>query len=335
MSLHRSKFAAAFGVALAASILVAEPADARRGGSFGSRGARTYTPPPRTQTAPTQTAPIERSMTPRQPTAQQPGARPATAGAPAAQPRRGGFLGGLGGGLLGGLLLGGLFGALLGHGFGAGMAGFAALLFQLALIGLGVFLLMKLFRRRQQPAAAGAAAAGWPGATSKFEAPEARSGARPMGGTAYTPSSPASAAPPAGPAIDLAVTAEDRSDFERLLTEVQTAFGREDYGTLREVTTPEVMSYLSEELSQNATQGRRNEVTDVKLLEADIAEAWREGDREYVTAALRYESRDVMRDRTSGQVVSGDAEKPTQTTELWTFVRQAYGPWKLSAIQEA
>ncbi|WP_374468826.1 Tim44 domain-containing protein [Phenylobacterium sp.] len=331
MSTHRSKFAAAFGIALAASLLVAAPADARRGGSFGSRGARTYTPPPRTQTAPTQTAPIERSMTPRQPTAQQPGARPATAGAPVQQPRRGGFLGGLGGGLLGGLLMGGLIGAMLGHGFGAGMAGFGALLFQIALIGLGVWLLMKLFRRRQQPAAAAAGGAGWPGATSRFEAPEARSGARPMGGGMYTPATPAST----GPSMEIAVTAEDRRDFERVLGEVQTAFGREDYGRLRELTTPEVMSYLSEELSQNATQGRRNEVTDVKLLEADIAEAWREGDREYVTAALRYESRDVMRDRATGQVVSGDAERPTETTELWTFVRQAYGAWQLSAIQEA
>ncbi|HVI33274.1 Tim44 domain-containing protein [Phenylobacterium sp.] len=329
MSTVRSRFAAAFGVALAMSLLVAAPADARRGGSFGSRGARTYTPPPRTQTAPTQTAPIERSMTPRQPTAQQPGARPAAAGAPAQAPRRGGFLGGLGGGLLGGLLLGGLIGAMMGNGFGAGMAGFAAILFQVALIGLGVWLLMKLFRRRQQPAAAGAA--GWPGATSRFEAPEARSGARPFGGTMYTPATPASA----GPSIDLAVTAEDRKDFERLLGEVQDAFGREDYGRLREVTTPEVMSYLSEELSQNATQGRRNEVSDVRLLEADVAEAWREGDREYVTAALRYESRDVMRDRTSGAVVSGDAERPTETTELWTFVRDRTSPWKLSAIQEA
>jgi predicted lipid-binding transport protein (Tim44 family) len=329
MSTHRSKFAAAFGIALAASLLVAAPADARRGGSFGSRGARTYTPPQRTQTAPTQTAPIERSMTPRQPTAQQPGARPATAGAPVQQPRRGGFLGGLGGGLLGGLLMGGLIGAMLGHGFGAGMAGFGALLFQLALVGLGVWLLMKLFRRRQQPVAAGAA--GWPGATSRFEAPEARSGVRPMGGGMYTPATPASSASP----IEIAVTAEDRQDFERLLGEVQSAFSREDYGRLRELTTPEIMSFLSEELSQNATQGRRNEVSDLKLLEADIAEAWREGDQEYVTAALRYQARDVMRDRATGAVVSGDAEQPSQTTELWTFVRQAYGPWKLSAIQEA
>src|SRR5436853_147981 len=34
-----SRLAAAFGVALALGLLVSDPADARRGGSFGSRGA--------------------------------------------------------------------------------------------------------------------------------------------------------------------------------------------------------------------------------------------------------------------------------------------------------
>jgi len=69
-------------------------------------------------------------------------------------------------------------------------------------------------------------------------------------------------------------------------------------------------------------------------LQADVSEAWREGPMEYATAAMRYESIDVMRDRTSGAVISGDAERPTQTTELWTFVRPQGGAWKLSAIQE-
>jgi predicted lipid-binding transport protein (Tim44 family) len=95
------------------------------------------------------------------------------------------------------------------------------------------------------------------------------------------------------------------------------------------------MSYLSEELSQNATQGRRNQVTGTRLLQADVGEAWREDGDDYATAALRYESIDVMTDRNSGAVLEGDPNTPTQTTELWTFTRQAGLPWKLSAIQEA
>jgi predicted lipid-binding transport protein (Tim44 family) len=133
---------------------------------------------------------------------------------------------------------------------------------------------------------------------------------------------------------EIGLTQADRDAFERLLKEVQEAFGREDYAALRGITTPEIMSYLSEELSQNATHGRRNDVTGTKLLQADIAEAWAEGDSDYATAAMRYESIDVMKDRQSGEVLGGDAAGPSETTELWTFVREAGQPWKLSAIQE-
>ena len=94
------------------------------------------------------------------------------------------------------------------------------------------------------------------------------------------------------------------------------------------------MSFLAEELSENATHGRRNEVTGTRLISSDVAEAWREGDADYATVALRYESIDVMRDRTSNAVVEGDPSKPTATTELWTYVRHGGEPWKLSAIQE-
>jgi predicted lipid-binding transport protein (Tim44 family) len=133
---------------------------------------------------------------------------------------------------------------------------------------------------------------------------------------------------------EIAITDADKADFERLLNDVQSAFGREDYARLRELTTPEIMSFLSEELSQNATSGRRNDVSATRLIEAEISEAWQEGNVEYATIAMRYESIDIMRDRSSGVVVSGDPHTPTETTELWTFVRPTAGAWKLSAIQE-
>ena len=137
-----------------------------------------------------------------------------------------------------------------------------------------------------------------------------------------------------GPGWQIPITAQDQATFETLLKEIQDAFGREDYAALRERCTPEVMSYLSEELSQNATHGRRNEVTNTRLLRSEISEAWREGDADYATVALNYESADVMRDRQTGQVLQGDPSVPTVTTEVWTFVRHGGGVWKLSAIQE-
>jgi len=321
----RSRFATVLTGALALSILVGAPAEARRGGSFGSRGARTYSAPPPTKTAPQQTAPVERSMT-----AQPPGYtqnRPASAATPtqAAAPRRPGL--GMAGGLLAGLVTGGLIGALLGHGLG-GMGGMFAAVLQGLLLAAVVMLAIRLFRRRQTPApvsagASGYAYAGGPG----YDADGAAARPQWTGG--------ASAAPQQDPGLDISVTMADRETFQRMLSEVQEAFSREDYGALRELTTPEVMSYLAEELSQNATQGRRNDVSGTRLLSADIAEAWREGDVEYATAAMNYESIDVMRDRDTGRVLEGDPDHPTTTTELWTFTRRNGGAWKLSAIQQA
>lgn len=331
MTRSKTQLAAALGMAMAVSVMAVDVAEARRGGSFGSRGARTYQAPPPTRTAPQQTAPVQQSMTPAPvggPTAARPAPNAATP-TPAA-PRRGGFLGGLGGGLLGGLLAGGLVGMLLGHGWGGLGAGFLNALLQIGIVALGVWLLLKLFRRRQ-PAPAAAAAYGqssYAGAPPPYDAPRRDMGA------GYAPAGAGLAAQAPSP-IEIAITPDDRDTFERLLTEVQEAFGREDYGALRARTTPEIMSYLAEELSQNATEGRRNEVSDVRLLEADVAEAWREPDGDYATCALRYESRDVMRDRRSGAVLTGDADRPTETTELWTFVRRPGDPWKLSAIQAA
>ena len=95
------------------------------------------------------------------------------------------------------------------------------------------------------------------------------------------------------------------------------------------------MSYLAEELGENATNGLKNEVRDVALLQGDLSEAWRENGMEYATVAMRYSSIDVMRDRDTGAVTKGDPDVATETVELWTFVRKPTQEWKLSAIQTA
>ena len=336
MATLRSKIAAALGMALAFSMIVAQPADARRGGSFGSRGSRTYSQPAPTATAPGATAPVQRSMT-------APGAAPGTGGAYAPQPGTPGYagyqpgygnpFGGFrGGGFLGGLVAGGLIGGLFGHGFGGGWGGsgwggggggILTILIQLLILGFIINLVLRLVRRRS---------AGY----SAFDAQPAFGGPAGFGGGGGFGGGPAAGpfVPTTAPSWDIPISPQDQAQFETLLKEVQDAFGREDYAGLRERCTPEVVSYLSEELSENATHGRRNEVTGTRLLQADVGEAWREGDVDYATASMRYESIDLMRDRTTGAVLSGDPNTPSQTTELWTFARHIGGAWKLSAIQE-
>src|SRR5260370_20372379 len=126
--MFRNRWLITLGAIAAALVLISADAQARVGGGFsgGSRGARTFSAPPATPTAPS-AAPIQRSIT-------QPGNT-----APIGQTgmRPGLFGGGLFGGPAAGFLGAGLFGLLFGHGFFGGMAGFASiicLLFQVVLV---------------------------------------------------------------------------------------------------------------------------------------------------------------------------------------------------------
>ncbi|MFN3548415.1 MAG: Tim44 domain-containing protein [Mesorhizobium sp.] len=325
-----SLFALFAAVFFSFTLVSTDFAEARRGGSFGSRGTRTFQAPPPTRTAPAQTAPVERSMTP----APAPGARQQqTAAQQAASPQRQGmFGGGLGGSLMRGILIGGLFGMLLGYGFG-GMAGALGFLVQLLLVGALVWLAMAFLRSRRTPAMAGGASAPSGGDGLGRDAMPAPRKAN--GFTVPSIGGGAASYPDEAPSTtDIRLDQADLDTFERRLSEVQDAFAREDHAALRRLTTPEMVSFFSEELADNAKRGVVNEVSGVHLLQADIAEAWNEGERDYATAALRYEAVDLLRDRATGELAGG-SEEPSETVELWTFVREKGGAWKLSAIQEA
>jgi predicted lipid-binding transport protein (Tim44 family) len=94
-----------------------------------------------------------------------------------------------------------------------------------------------------------------------------------------------------------------------------------------------MLSYFSEQLSENASRGVINRVTDVKLLQGDLSEAWNEGNADYATVAMRFALTDTTVDRASGRTVEGGS--PSEVTELWTFMRARNGGWLLSAIQQA
>ena len=306
----------------AALAVVAVDADARPGGSFGSRGSKTFTAPPATTAAPNTARPIERSMTqPGQPG--QPGAanvaRPAS---PATQPggflNRPGFLGGLAAGFIGA----GLIGLLFGHGLTGGLGGFASILglvLQVGLIAIIGYMLWSWWQRRNQPAFAGG--------PSLRDAPA--NGPRPLGGLGGLGGS--SPAPAASGSDTVGVTPADFDTFERLLGEIQTAYGAEDLNRLRSRVTPEMLSYFSEDLAAMASRGIANRLSNIKLLQGDLAEAWHEGNTEYATVAMRYSLNDEIVDRASGRVLEGG---PEEATEVWTFMRVRGGSWLLSAIQQ-
>ena len=315
MSGKGSRFLAA--VAVAALLLGPAIADARlgSGSSMGSRGGMTFSAPPSTNTAPGGASPLSRSMTPSTPT---PGYGTPGYGAPRS-PFMSGLMGGLIGAGLGGLLFGGGF---FGHGLGFG--GFLGFLLQIFLISLLVRFLWRRFMGAGSPALAGG-----PGMFARGGMPNWMSRGMPtgmMGGSA--------AAPPAGGPPPVAIAPADFQEFEQILKAAQAAWSAQDLNALRSMSTPEMVGYFSEQLSDYASRGQTNTVSDVQLESGDLAQAWAEGSREYATVAMRFSMLDVTRDG-AGRVVDGSQSERVTATELWTFVRARGGHWILSAIQQS
>lgn len=295
-------------------------ARAGKGGSLGSRGSRTETAAPTTNTAPRQAQPIPGAQTPR--------AAAPSPSAPAAAPSRwGGLMGGLAAGFIGA----GLFGLLSGSGMFSGLGslmGILGLILQLAIVFFVVRFAISYFRRRQaEPATAGA--------PMNFS----RQPPQPDWQPAPAASAPAAAPVAPAPAMpELTLAEADFSSFERLLGEIQEAYGKGDRISLTQRVTPQMANVFNEELSELARQGLSNTISDVKLLQGDLAEAWREPDADYATVAMRYALIDVKIERASGRIVEGDPKRAQEVVELWTFAREpgtTDSDWKLSAIQQA
>ena len=213
------------------------------------------------------------------------------------------MLGGLAAGFLGAGLLGMLFGGGLFGGLG-GLSSILGLILQIGLIVIVVRLAMSWWQRRNTPASAyaGAPAAG-PGARR----PSFRTGTGFGLGSGSAP---------------LEILPADYEAFERLLGEIQAAWSNEDVARLHTLATPEMVSYFTKDLEANQARNVVNKVSGTKLLQGDLAEAWREGDTDYASVAMRFSLVDKTVDRATGRLVEG-SEQPTEATEVWTFAAAA------------
>lgn len=326
-------------------------ARAGHGFSMGSRGTRTWNTPSSTILTPRWSRPMERSLTPQNgpsPTARGfsgsygnsagnfGSAATGAAGGAAMMGRQPAFAGpaGIGAGdayarpsfaarhpfmtgFAGGMLGAGLFGMLSGHGFFGGLhslLSFIGLMIQVFLVVMLIRLAVSWFRNRQGNA--GTANAG-PGITG--------SGGRPM------PSSSPSGK--TGQPVTLDNT--DYQEFQDLLVKIQAAWSARDIQALQRLATPEMAGYFNEQLSELASRGARNTVSDIQFLQGELSEAWREGPISYATVAIRYSMIDVTTDNL-GNVIDGSKTERQTVTELWTFLRaDGRGNWILSAIQQA
>jgi len=299
--------AVALALALPTALAITS-ADARVGGGFssGSRGSRTFSAPPPTSTSPGTASPFNRTYS-------QPGQPGVNRTAPT-----GGLFSGGGGimrGLAAGFLGAGLFGLLSGSGLFSGLGGMSSILGLILQIVLIVFLVrmaMSWWQRRNAPESA-YAGGGLGEPQSNY-----RSG---MGFGLGANTAP------------LEIQPADYEAFERLLGDIQTAWSNEDVAQMHRLATPEMVSYFEKDLSENRARNVVNKVSNVKLLQGDLAEAWRESETDYATVAMRFSLVDKTVDRNSGALVDG-SEQPSEVTEVWTFARRSGSNWELSAIQQ-
>jgi predicted lipid-binding transport protein (Tim44 family) len=291
-------------------MLAVSAADARVGGGFssGSRGTRSFSAPPSTSTAPGSAQPFNRTFS--QPGS--PGLNAPAAGGGFFNRPGGGMLRGLAAGFLGAGLLGMLFGGGLFGGLGGGLSSLFGLLLQIGLIVIVVRLAMSWWQRRTTPAYA--------------DTPRAGGGGQSSFGTGSGFGLGSGSAP-------LEIVPADYEAFERLLGEIQAAWSNEDVARLHTLATPEMVSYFTKDLEENRARNQVNKVSGTKLLQGDLAEAWREGDTDFASVAMRFSMIDKTVDRASGRVVAG-GEAPTEATEVWTFLRPRGANWELSAIQQ-
>jgi predicted lipid-binding transport protein (Tim44 family) len=299
----------------AGALLVASAAEARvgRGGSFGSRGSRSYSAPrpaPSTPGRATSPAAPERSVSP----------------SPGFQ-RPGGLFGGLGG-MVGGFLLGGLIGSLLFGGLGRG---FGIGLMDVLLIAGLAYLAVALFRRTPPvPALAGAA----PGAAGRSVArPEPTGGASsagPLFGDDLVTG--LAAVRTMDPGFDAGRFADVARD---VFGRVQAAWTARDLGPVRVDLTDEMAEILEADLARLRSLRRANRLEKLVIQDAEVTEAWQEYGHDFVTVRFRASVLDYTVDEASGAVVEGSAGTPTAFTEFWTFTRLVGATrWRLSAVQQ-
>jgi predicted lipid-binding transport protein (Tim44 family) len=277
--------------------MVTVDADAKRlggGGSFGrqSQGmTRSVPSSPSQQVAPRPAAP--------------PAAAPATR---PASPWRG---------MLGGALLGLGLGAMLSHfGLGGAMASLIGTILTIALLGLALMFILRLFRRREDnltstPAYAGGYARGG--------TPEIGSGIQSYPQTA-TPAASAAAAAPWNVPADFDVPGflrHAKTYFMRL----QAAWDKADIEDLREFTTPEMFAELRLQIQE---RGPSPNVTDVVQLNADLL-------------GIETTSHDYLASvKFSGLIKEAPDASATEFAEVWNLSKpvSGQGGWVLAGIQQ-
>lgn len=131
----------------------------------------------------------------------------------------------------------------------------------------------------------------------------------------------------------ITLTPADFRSFEELLHCMQTAWSAHDLDSLRSMTTPEMAQSYARQLADQQARGIRNQVTEVRLQQADACEAWSDGRRDFATVSMQFSMVDVLRDK-SGRIVDGSETERVSVRQYWRFTRTMRARWIVSAVEE-
>jgi len=311
---------------------------ARAGGgsSSGSRGGRSLSQPSRPPSP--SPGPGSQPSTPYgQPT---PGVRPGMAPSPPGSFMRSPFAQGLAGGLLGGLVGNMLFGS---RGYGApgsgGFGGSGIGLFDLLLIGGGIYFLMRYLRRRRERMATEPA----------YYGPVDHDQAGGYGGYNQAPEAAYDQPPISPQARDLQQGLEQIRSFDPgfneyqfketaqdLFFRVQAAWMNRSLEGMEDILTDEMAADFAIQFAEMKSKGHLNRLENIAVRKVEVSEAWQESGQDFITVLFMASLLDYTVDDKNGEVVAGDRHNPVKFEEFWTFCRPGGHPqWKLSAINQA
>jgi len=232
-----------------------------------------------------------------------------------------------------GLALGGLLGSMLFGGMGGGFGGGIGLL-ELLLIGGAIFVFLRLLRGRQatQPAAAYAGAS----VASSYGAGSESWSAGGGGATVEAPAGPSDLERGLGH-IRQMDSSFDPVAFagwaKTVFTDVQGGIARRDMSGMNDRLTPQEYARLQAQCDQLRGARRTSHIDQIRIVSAEVSEAWQEGGQDWVTVYFAASLVDYTADDTTGAVVEG-SKTPQDIEEYWTFTRPVGPkPWRLSAIQ--
>jgi predicted lipid-binding transport protein (Tim44 family) len=223
-------------------------------------------------------------------------------------------------GMLGGALLGLGLGAMLSHfGLGGAMASLISTILTIALLGLALMFILRLFRRKDDNLTSTPAYAG---GYARSGTPEIGSGIQsyPQAATPAVSTTTTAAAAPWNVPADFDVPGflrQAKTYFIRL----QAAWDKADIEDLREFTTPEMFAELRLQIQE---RGPSQNVTDVVQLNADLLGI--ETTKHDYLASVKF----------SGLIKEAPDASAAEFAEVWNLSKPSSGQggWVLAGIQQ-